>query len=74
MPKEEYLITIRNKDEERNFILNKGETLMLKTGRKLVIGVTDPTTLGPNIIIEPVTKENKDRVKQIKKLMKTRKK
>lgn len=71
MGKEYYIVTIINGDETIVYRAEAGETIMnTKTRRSIVVGKTAPENIPKNMRIERLTKDNKYKLKEAKKLTK----
>lgn len=71
MGKDKYIVTTFNGDESRSFVAVEGETIMIKRTRKsIVVGKTAPENIPENMSIERLTKDNKYKLKKVKKLTK----
>lgn len=58
MKKEKVLVTFINGDERKVVEMNKGETILLKGGKRITVGVTPNDMLGPNIKVEEIPKKS----------------
>ncbi|MBO6195333.1 MAG: hypothetical protein J6O56_03180 [Bacilli bacterium] len=68
MGKEYYIVTITNGENKNIFKSELGERIMLKNRTFIVVGETPDEQLPPNIRIERLTKDNKFKLKKVKKL------
>ena len=70
MGKEYYIITTINGEEKTVFKAAAGETIMTKNRKSIVVGKTEPENIPENMKIEKLTKDNKYKLKKVKKLTK----
>ncbi len=70
MGKEYYIVSVIKGDEKRVFKAELGERIMLKERKFLVVGVTPNDELPPNVTVEPLSRDNKYKLKLTKKLTK----
>ncbi len=70
MGKEFYIVTITNGENKNVFKSELGERIMLKNRTFVVVGETPEDQLPSNIRIERLTRDNKFKLKKVKKLTK----
>ena len=71
-----FIITIKNGKEESKLVAKKDERIQIKDGRGgvryVTAGADTPENLKQYVTMEPVTSQNKYKVKMIKKEMKNK--
>lgn len=70
MGKEYYIVTIDNGDTKNVFKSEKGERIVFKDRKYITVGVTHEKDLPSNVTIEELTRDNKYKLKKVKKLTK----
>lgn len=70
MGKDKYIVTIINGEEKRVFKAEQDERIMMKDRTFVVVGVTSDEDLPANVRVEPLTRDNKYKLKLVKKLTK----
>ena len=57
MSKDNYLVTFINGEERKTVEMKKGEVVLLKGGKRIIVGVTPNDLLGPTLKIEEMPKK-----------------
>ena len=70
MGPQKYIVTVIKDDNKRIFKATEGDRIMMSDKHCIVVGVTPNDELPKNVSIEPLTKDNKYKLKMIKKLTK----
>ena len=70
MGPQKYIVTVTKGDNVRIFKAIEGDRIMMSDRHFIVIGVTPKEELPKNVIVEPLTKDNKYKLKMVKKLTK----
>ncbi|MBO5530446.1 MAG: hypothetical protein IJ094_11645 [Bacilli bacterium] len=70
MGKEYYIVTVTNGEDKRIFKAELGDRIMLKDRKFIVAGVTPSDELPQNVKVEPLSRDNKYKLKMVKKLTK----
>lgn len=70
MGKEYFIVSVTNGEDTNRFKAELGDRVMLKERKFIVVGVTSNEELPPNVTVERLTKDNKFKLKKVKKLTK----
>lgn len=67
--KDLFIVTVTNGKESNRLVLKKGDRFQFATGRYITVGNDVPEQLKDKVSMEPVTPDNKYKVKMIRKEM-----